>query len=453
VRDHLDFPVWTTTLDNGIRVWVNPRPGHGSMVASIVVRGGARYEPPGKSGVAHLTEHMVFTGAADRTEDDIVRFVRERGGYRNGHTMPERVYYYAQLGPEWLDDSVDWLSDVVFRPTFDADKLPKELNVVHQEQGGRELPAVARIRDRVATRRLIDAMRSAYFPGSPMAFDPAGHPATLPNVTIDDVRAFHAAHYRPTDAVLIVVGDVTPDAVLRVAEHRLGGLAPGEHVPTPPPPPTTRWPGEVAWVRAPRLSDACSVVLAAPVMGRDDANIWATDLLAEYLMDQSWTDLRIRRGLVYKLWSRNWFHSNTGLFQLETEGECGDTAAIGDALNQAVDRVIAGDVDAERLAVVQQMYVGQWRVRMEPNLGRVEWLSRWALPDGDPLSHADGPRRVAALTPVDLSRTARDWLGPDRRTLWVHTPLIGRSWVAGAVLAALLLLLALLARRVSRGRA
>ena len=446
----LDFPVWTTTLDNGLRVWVNPRPGHGSVVAGVMVRAGARYEPEGRSGVAHLTEHLVFTGAADRSEDDIVRFVRERGGYRNGYTLPERVYYYAQLEPRWLDDALGWLGDVVFRPSLSSAKLDKERQVVFQEQGGRELPALVRVRSAFATRRLEDAMRAAYFPGSPLHHDPSGDPAELATLTIEDVRAHHARHYHPAGAVLVVVGDVEPDAVLASARAHLGDVPAGAVVPTPPPPPEPAPLGPLQEVRAPTLSDSCMVVLGARVMGRDDGDLWATDLLAEYLMDQAWSDLRVERGLVYKLWSRNWFHSNIGLFQLETEGACADSEAIGAALERVADRVIAGDVDAERLEVVKRMYVGQWRIRMEPNIGRLEWLTRWALPGDGALAHADGPRRVSAVTPEQLTPVARRWLAPERRTVWVHRPLVGRSWLAVVVVGALVLLGVMVIRVVRR---
>ncbi len=442
--------MWTTTLDNGLRVWVNPRPGHASVTSSIVVRAGARYEPRDQSGVAHLTEHLVFTGTAERSEDEIVRFARERGGYRNGHTLPERVYFHTQLGPEWTDDAISWLADVVFSPTLDGAKLDKERNVVFQEKGGRELSLLARVRDPLSTQRLIDGIRGAYFPGSSISMDPAGHAASLVDLTIEDVQAFHARHYRAANSALVVVGDVEPDAVLESAERWLGGLPAGGRVPTPPPPLAPDWPGSRAMIRAPRLSDSCSFVLGARVMGRDDPELWATDLLAEYLMDQAWDDLRIERGLVYKLVSRNWFHSNIGLFQLETEGACASAEEIGAALDALVDRVVAGEVDAARLEVVKRMYIGQWRIRMEPNLGRVEWLSRWALPEGNALAHADGPRRIAEITPSDLTAIAAKWLSRERRTLWEHRPLVSRSRVALIVVGAALLLILLLGRAMWR---
>jgi predicted Zn-dependent peptidase len=131
------FPLQRHTLPNGLRVWCQPRPDSESVVALLVIRAGSRYEDLSNNGVSHYVEHMLFTGTERWTEEEIKEIIRRRGGHWNGWTGEERTTYFAHVSAQDVDIALDWLTEVVFHPTFPADKVDKERQVIFQERWGR----------------------------------------------------------------------------------------------------------------------------------------------------------------------------------------------------------------------------------------------------------------------------------------------------------------------------
>ena len=131
------FPLHRHTLPNGLRVWCQPRPDSESVAALLVIRAGSRYEDLANNGVSHYVEHMLFTGTERWTEEEIKEIIRRRGGRWNGWTGRERTTYFAHVSAQDFDIALDWLAEVVFHPTFLADKVDKERQVIFQERLGR----------------------------------------------------------------------------------------------------------------------------------------------------------------------------------------------------------------------------------------------------------------------------------------------------------------------------
>jgi predicted Zn-dependent peptidase len=446
------FELHRTELDNGLTVWVQPRPGSGSVLASLVFRAGSRYEDEDTSGASHLLEHLVFTGTERWDEADIIRFIRERGGYRNGGTYPERVFYYGQLEPQHLPDLIDWLSEITFRTTLTPERIAKEREVVFEERGGRD-PRVIEVARRLwLGDGLQTEVRRALFPGDGLGWPMIGMSASIDALDVSSLSEFHRRFYVPNNAVLLVVGDVEPDEVLGHAELRLGGLARGAPIERPGVPPLSEPLGTKRTLYEAVVSDNCELILASRGIPRTDPDVWAVDVLAEYLVDVLWEELRIRRGLVYEVGSRNWFHTNVGTFQIETQANCRKVDIIVELMDRAVRDVLAGEVDEARLARVRQQYAGQWALRMETHYGRAEWLSRWFNAGPDAMQHANGVAAMQQLTKDDIVRVGRDVLADERRTFWIERPLLTRYQLTNAVLLAGVVLALMLIRMIAQRR-
>jgi zinc protease len=457
LAEQVPFEVWTDQLDNGLSVWVNPRPESGSFVAAVTLLAGSRFEPDGQGGVSHLVEHLALTGTtALPSEEQVARFVAGRGGYRNAFTLQERMWYYVQLPSESLDDGLFWLSEVVFAPTLAASKIDKEREVVLAELGGREPWLVGLARQKLNLASPREHVFGLWYPGSGLESPVGGDLAELPGITPEQVERYHARRFRPEAALLVVAGDVDVARVGTSAERYFGGLKGSNEPFSLPKLDPSRPPSAVVEGMEQRLSDTCSVVLTAPGPGRDDPDLWALDVLGEYLADELWDELRISRGLVYRLQSGSYFHAKNGAFQVQTEVDCRNRLEVVDAMSEAVNRVLQGRVDAERLARVRTTYVGQWRIRMESNLDRVEWLSRWFGASERPLEHAGGVVQVASLTPARLAEVSLKWLAPERRAILVLIPVMERrALVQGMVFCVMAIALAGLlgsARRLRQQR-
>ncbi len=208
-------PVTKRALSNGVPVWIVE--SHEVPVASIalVIRSGGSADPTGKFGLASLTAAMLDEGAGSRDAlalADAVDFLGATIGTGAGFDASTVSLYtpVSRLGP-----ALDLMADVATKPTFAANELER----LRKER----LTSLMQIRDNppaiggAAFPRLIYGDAHRYGTGL------AGTPGTVAVLTGDDLRAFHAAHYQPTSAHLVVVGDVQPDAVMAALEKSFGG--------------------------------------------------------------------------------------------------------------------------------------------------------------------------------------------------------------------------------------
>src|SRR5579883_2629626 len=191
-------------LGNGLRVVVSPDSTAPVVTVGVYYRIGFRLEPPGRSGFAHLFEHMMFQGSEHAPKMLHVRLVNASGGVLNGSTNYDYTNYY-QAVPSNALERVLWLEadrmralDVTEENLINQREVVKEevrVNVLNRPYGGfpwLDLPPVA-------------------FRRWPNAHNFYGDFSDLDAATLDDVQQFFRTYYSPANAVLLIVGDVTPD--------------------------------------------------------------------------------------------------------------------------------------------------------------------------------------------------------------------------------------------------
>jgi hypothetical protein len=137
LREEGMFELARTRLANGLKVWVKPRPSTGTVVLLLQVPVGARHETKQNNGVSHFLEHMLFSGTARWSEQEVLEVIRRRGGEAIARTALEDTVFWLHLKADDLEVGLEWLAEVVFRPQLDAEKFKKERRVIIQEKGGR----------------------------------------------------------------------------------------------------------------------------------------------------------------------------------------------------------------------------------------------------------------------------------------------------------------------------
>ena len=199
----------TFMLPNGLRVWIEPRPDSESVTALLVVRVGSRYETPANNGISHFVEHLVFDGTEKwPTEEAVADAITHRGGNWNGWTDEETTTYFVQLAQHDFDLALDWLSQVVFHPTFPADKVNKERDIIFEEKMGR-YGWLLNALDALGLGYDLDRdVRRALFPGSTLGLRIIGEDASLDKITRQSLLDYYHTHYLPTNSALIIVGNV-----------------------------------------------------------------------------------------------------------------------------------------------------------------------------------------------------------------------------------------------------
>ncbi|QEH36996.1 Peptidase M16 inactive domain protein [Aquisphaera giovannonii] len=203
------------SLSNGVRVYIAPWKTLPLVRLSLFVPAGTGDDPAGKSGVAHLMARLLDQGTAGRTATELSEAYELLGAsVRVGSGADETSLSVAVLARNFRP-TLDLFAEMVTRPRFD----PKDFDREQAQQLADLLQGPTQV-NWMARRALPAIMFGRSHPyGNPSD----GFPATVRALALEDVRAFHAAHFGPKDAVLVVAGDVDPDALIKALERALGG--------------------------------------------------------------------------------------------------------------------------------------------------------------------------------------------------------------------------------------
>lgn len=219
-------------LPNGLRVLLHPARSAPVVSLQLCYHVGSARELPGKTGFAHLFEHLLFQGSEHVASDGHFRLITQAGGTLNGNTSFDRTHYFETLPSNQLELAL-WLeSDRMgfLLGGLDQRKLDNQRDVVRNEKRQNyELRPYAKAHEVLA---------AALFPSEhPYAHLPIGTHEDLISATLDDVRAFFERWYRPDNATLVLGGDFEPDHALERVAAWFGELAPGGGFARPVPQP------------------------------------------------------------------------------------------------------------------------------------------------------------------------------------------------------------------------
>jgi predicted Zn-dependent peptidase len=411
-------------LPNGLRLWCKPRPGSGTVALMLQIPVGSRHETKQNNGVSHFLEHMVFTGTKRWAENEVTEVIRRRGGEVNARTGVEDTIFHLHLKADDLDLGLDWLAEVAFNPTLSADKFDKERDVIVQEKGGRWggfKGFMDWVEDHGLGWNVFRAVRHRLFPDSPLLLPVIGDDNSLNSLTRDDLLKFYQTHYVASNMTLVVVGDVQPAQVEASAARHFGGR-PGGARPAPPTTPPPAVGGFNLRLVGPNINDQGQVLLGAPLPGLSHPDRYPLGVLAE-MMDTALTrDIRYERGLVYGIDVYPAMYADVGYFVVYTTADSDKFAEILAEVEAQIDRAIAGEIDPARLEEAKTGMRGRALLAMEGNLNLAWWLTEDALytPDDQPVP--DFFAGIAAVTPAEVQRVARNYLAPDRRYQAIHRP-------------------------------
>ena len=220
----LQIPIESTTLGNGLRVVVSPDRTAPVATVGVYYNIGFRLEPQGRSGFAHLFEHMMFQGSAHAGKMMHIKLINSSGGVLNGSTHYDVTNYYESVPSNALE-RVLWLEadrmralkvdDENLRNQRDVVKEEVRVNVLNQPYGGfpwLDMPPVA-------------------FRNWPNAHNFYGDFADLDAATLGDVQQFFHTYYAPSNAVLLMLGDVTPEEGIALARRHFESIPAGPPLP------------------------------------------------------------------------------------------------------------------------------------------------------------------------------------------------------------------------------
>ena len=206
-----------TVLDNGLKVLAVPDRTVPLAGVAVVYNVGFRSEPEGRTGFAHLFEHMMFQGSAHVGKMEHGRLVESAGGRMNGHTLPDLTAYYEALPASALELALFLEADRMASLSVSEENLRNQVDVVKEE-----------IRVNVLNRPYGGfpwiPLPALAFTSYPNAHNGYGDFTHLEEATVAESEDFYTTFYSPGNAVLAVVGDCVPDEVFALAERYFGSI-------------------------------------------------------------------------------------------------------------------------------------------------------------------------------------------------------------------------------------
>ena len=263
-------------LDNGLHVILHQDNSAPVVITSIMYHVGGKDRTEGRTGFAHLFEHLLFDGSKNIPTGGWDEIISTRGGQNNANTSQDRTYYYELFPSNNLELGL-WLeSERLLHPTISQEALDREIEVVKEER---------RLRyDNSPYGQLLPVLGETLFKEHPYKDPNIGYMSDLEAATLEDVRAYNAKYYVPNNAVLVVAGDLDIAKTKKMIAEYFGPIPRGAEI-------TRNFPSETPITQEIREKaydpniqiPAAMVAYRTPGFKERDARI--LDMISTYLSD------------------------------------------------------------------------------------------------------------------------------------------------------------------------
>jgi predicted Zn-dependent peptidase len=407
-----------TRLTNGLRVIVSSDRAVPVVSVAVAYNVGSRNEREGRTGFAHLFEHLMFKGSENVADGELAGLIENYGGSHNGQTDKDHTIYFEQVPSNQLDMVLFLEADRMRSPAITLENVNNQREAVKEER---------RLRmDNQPYGKTSELIGELLFENFANEHSVIGSMADLDAASLEDFTGFFKSYYGPNNAVLAIAGDVDGVTAIEKVRKYFGGIPAGP----PPPPLDTTEPGQKEERRRvvnDPLARLTLVDIAYQVPGGINADMDALSALAtvmgsgrssrlhENLVRQQQVAVQAGAGVVAA--------KGPTFMYLEGMAAPGkDVALVEKAIDAEVEKVQKGviqewELDKARNAARRSL-VGS----LGSSLQRAILLARYTVFYGDPAIINTRYERIASLKIEDLQRVARQYLVPANRAVVVTVP-------------------------------
>jgi len=411
------LPVERHTLPNGLTVLLSRDTAVRVVTVDVWYHVGSRNETPGRTGFAHLFEHVMFQGTKHIPNGQHARIVEEAGGDMNGSTASDRTNYFETLPSNRLETAL-WLeSDRMgfLLDSLDQSKLDAQRGVVKNERRQRV--------DNQVYGSASEVMSAALFPASnPYSWPTIGSMRDLDAATLGDVKQFFRANYSPANATLAIVGNFDPARALSLVTKYFGPIPAGHKVVQPIVAPVTL-PSEKRIVLEDGKATLPRLMIAWPTVSNHSPDNEALSALAEVLRHDRTS--RLTKLLVYDrqlatqvlAWQSGF--DGAGEFTITVQPRPGASLTVIEHLIDSTLTSLASDAPptAPEIARYKSQETLSLVLELESAMRKAETLLQGQVFDDDPLAYVKETERSLDVKPSDVTRVLRKYLTRGRVVL------------------------------------
>ncbi|MGH9329350.1 MAG: M16 family metallopeptidase [Vicinamibacterales bacterium] len=407
-----------TKLKNGLRVIISE--DHAAPVFSISVNYsvGSRDERKGRTGFAHLFEHMMFKGSENVGAGEHFLLVFNNGGGMNGTTNKDRTLYYETLPSNQLDLGLFLEADRMRSLAITKESLDNQRNAVQEErrQG----------LDNQPYGRTFEAIDELAYDNPHYEHSVIGSMDDLNAASVEDVASFFKTYYAPNNAVIAIVGDVkTADCLAKVRKYFES--IPSQPAPTPvdmtEPPQTAerRLTLDDALARVPRL-DIVFKIPPGDSADSDALNVLGT-VLGSGRSSRLYEQIVRQKQLASSAFAGSAENRGPGLFRVNAMILPGKSAAdVEPLVYDEIEKVKSGPIADWEITKARNSARRSFVGSLGSSLARANLLSQYAVFYNDPGRVNTRAGRIAAVTAADVQRVAAKYLTPQNRTVVITNP-------------------------------
>jgi predicted Zn-dependent peptidase len=419
-------PVVYYRLPNGLKVVISESHAAPTVTVAVYYGVGFRVEPKGRTGFAHLFEHMMFQGSANVKKMEHAKIVESNGGNLNGSTRLDFTNYYETLPSDRVETAL-WLESERMRSLdVSEENLKNQKNVVSEEV------RVNVLNQPYALFEWLDIWQNAnqnWF----NAHNFYGDLRDIEAAKLDEVRQFFKTYYAPNSAALAIVGDVNPDAVRVMVEKYFGDI-PLQSVPERPDVSEPQQTREIRLKQTDKLASVPALALGYHLPDQNSAD-YAAMVLLDLILQGDESSRFYQRLVKEKAISVDW--SGGINFELGNEFDYDGPMLLvsrttykpghfGDEILKEVDAIVLQvqqqGVTKKELTDAKVRFRSNFYDQLESTMGKAHLLATFALFHDDPAQINKVLDTIDAVTLDQVPIVARKYLVPENRTAIDRVP-------------------------------
>jgi len=408
--------VSTHTLSNGMTLLVQEDPSIPNIAFYTFYKVGSRNEHEGITGLSHFFEHMMFNGAQKYGKGEFDSALDNAGGNNNAYTTTDDTVYQDWTPASALELVFDLEADRIQNLAFIPEVVKSERQVVYSE---RRLSV-----DNSNAGRLREALDAAAFESSPYHWPVVGWPSDIESWTIDDLKSYHAMAYSPTNATVVVVGNVKAAEVFRLADEYFAPIP--AHAP-PPPVLTKEMPqsGERRVV-VNKFAQLPLLMIGYHAVAAKDPDLYPL-MVADAILSTGESS-RLYRALVDTQLALEANSSlrptmDPSLFTIEAQPREGvKPEAVEAAIYAEIDKLAASPVSEHELTKAKNQMIARQFRQLQTIAGRAQAIGAAQVFFGDWQHVNQDEELIRAVTAADVQRVMQKYFAATNRTVATLVP-------------------------------
>jgi predicted Zn-dependent peptidase len=406
------------TLENGLRVVLSEDHSVPVVAVNVWYHVGSANEEPGHSGFAHLFEHMMFQGSENVGKGDHMKLVSDAGGSMNGSTDTDRTNYFETLPSNRLNLGL-WLeADRMNSLAITSENFENQRETVKEER-----------RQGIDNQPYGEAFLvsdTLGYDGWPYDHTVIGSMADLDAAHVSDVQEFFNRYYCPSNAVLVVVGDIDPKKTMALVEEYFGVIPPGKASMFP------IW--NEPFNKGERRKDVDSPKANVPALfatyqapPHKDPDSAALELLNSLLCDGESSRLHERlvkdEEAAFAVFGFVDGRIGPSQFRIIAASNAGVEISVCETLmDEEITKIQTNGITSEELEKVRTQFKSNFITSRQTNMSKAEQIHHYIWLHGDLALINSDLDRYLAVTAADIQRVAKKYLRPENRTMVIAAP-------------------------------